>query len=43
MESLRVDRFGQQYLGLRRHLSYFAKEHTKLYDKEERSLGGSVR
>ncbi|AVF36991.1 inovirus Gp2 family protein [Rahnella sikkimica] len=43
LESLRVDRFGQQYLGLWRHLSYFAKEHTKVYDKEERSFGGSVK
>ncbi|WP_248944972.1 YagK/YfjJ domain-containing protein [Serratia silvae] len=39
LESLRVDRFGQQYLGLRRHLSDFAKEHTK----EDRSFWGSVR
>ncbi|NEY29456.1 inovirus Gp2 family protein [Escherichia coli] len=43
LESLRVDRFGQQYLGLRSHLSYFAKEHTKAYSKEDRSFGGSVR
>jgi hypothetical protein len=43
LESLRVDRFGQQYLGLRRHLSYFAKEYTKAYSKEDRSFGGSVR
>lgn len=43
LETLRVDRYGQQYLGLRRHLSYFAKEHTKAYSKEERSFGGSVR
>ncbi|WP_336983073.1 MULTISPECIES: inovirus Gp2 family protein [unclassified Cedecea] len=43
LESLRVDRFGQQYLGLWRHLSYFAKEHTKVYSKEERSFGCSVR
>lgn len=43
LESLRVDRFGQQYLGLWRHLSYFAKEHTKVYSKEERSFGCSIR
>ncbi|WP_371974545.1 inovirus Gp2 family protein [Lelliottia nimipressuralis] len=43
LECLRVDRFGQQLLKLRSHLSYFAKEHTKSYNKEERSFGGSVR
>ena len=43
LERLRVDRFGQQLLKLRSHLSYFAKEHTKSYNKEERSFGGSVR
>ena len=43
LERLRVDRFGQQLLKLRSHLSYFAKEHTKSYNKEERSFGGSIR
>ncbi|MDM2838728.1 inovirus Gp2 family protein [Citrobacter sp. Cpo086] len=43
LESLRVDRFGQQILKLRSHLEYFAKERTKAYRKEERSFGGSVR
>jgi hypothetical protein len=43
LERLRVDRFGQQLLKLRSHLSYFAKEHTKSYTREERSFGGSVR
>lgn len=43
LEFLHVDRYGQQYLELRRHLSYFAKEYSKDYSKEERSFGGSVR
>ncbi|EGE7877455.1 inovirus Gp2 family protein [Cronobacter sakazakii] len=43
LERLRVDRYGQQILSLRSHLSYFAKERTKSYNKEERSFGGSVR
>lgn len=43
LERLRVDRFGHQLLKLRSHLSYFAKEHTKSYTREERSFGGSVR
>ncbi|MCK6846685.1 inovirus Gp2 family protein [Enterobacter cloacae] len=43
LERLRVDRYGQQLLRLRNHLSYFAKERTKSYNKEERSFGGSVR
>ncbi|HEM6743701.1 TPA: inovirus Gp2 family protein [Citrobacter farmeri] len=43
LERLRVDRFGQQLLKLRSHLEYFAKEHTKSYNKEERSFGGSIR
>ncbi|MGC0824291.1 inovirus Gp2 family protein [Pantoea agglomerans] len=43
LEFLHVDRYGQQYLELRSHLSYFAKEYSKVYDKEERSFGGSVR
>lgn len=43
LEFLHVDRYGQQYLELRSHLSYFAKEYSKDYDKEERSFGGSVR
>lgn len=43
LERLRVDRFGQQLLKLRSHLSYFAKEPTKSYTREERSFGGSVR
>lgn len=43
LERLRVDRFGQQILSLRSHLSYFAKERTKSYNKEERSFGGSIR
>ncbi|SPW28699.1 Protein of uncharacterised function (DUF3296) [Edwardsiella tarda] len=43
LERLRLDRFGQQYLGLRSHLSYFAKERTKVYSKEERSFGGSIK
>ncbi|MCD9264611.1 inovirus Gp2 family protein [Citrobacter youngae] len=43
LERLRVDRFGQQILKLRSHLEYFAKEHTKSYNNEERSFGGSIR
>ncbi len=43
LEFLHVDRYAQQYLGLRNHLEYFAKEYSKDYDKEERSFGGSVR
>jgi len=43
LEFLHVDRYAQQYLGLLNHLDYFAKEHSKDYDKEERSFGGSVR
>ncbi|EGZ8045692.1 inovirus Gp2 family protein, partial [Salmonella enterica] len=43
LERLWVDRYGQQFLKLQRHLEYFAKERTKAYSKEERSLGGSVR
>jgi len=43
LEFLHVDRYGQQYLELRSHLSYFAKEYSKVYNKEERSFGGSVR
>ncbi|MCG0456863.1 inovirus Gp2 family protein [Enterobacter cloacae complex sp. ECC445] len=43
LERLRVDRYGQQILSLRSHLEYFAKERTKVYTKEERSFGGSVR
>ncbi|HAT3905065.1 TPA: inovirus Gp2 family protein [Citrobacter koseri] len=43
LERLRVDRSGQQFLKLRSHLSYFAKEHTKHYDKEKRSFGGSTK
>ena len=43
LERLRVDRYGQQILSLRSHLEYFAKERTKIYSKEERSFGGSVR
>lgn len=43
LERLRVDRYGQQFLNLRSHLEYFAKERTKVYTKEERSFGGSVR
>ncbi|RXG02576.1 inovirus Gp2 family protein [Enterobacter cloacae] len=43
LERLRVDRYAQQLLTLRGHLSYFAKEDTKSYNNEERSFGGSVR
>ncbi|NWA61142.1 inovirus Gp2 family protein [Pantoea sp. B9002] len=43
LEILHVDCQGQQHLALWRHLSYFAKEHTKAYSKEDRSFGGSVR
>ena len=43
LEFLHVDRYAQQYLGLRKHLEYFAKEYSKDYDKEKRSFGGSVR
>ncbi|EDX3147217.1 inovirus Gp2 family protein [Salmonella enterica subsp. diarizonae serovar 61:l,v:1,5,7] len=43
LERLRVDRFGQHFQKLQSHLEYFAKEHTKSYNKEERSFGGSVR
>ncbi|MCG0456820.1 inovirus Gp2 family protein [Enterobacter cloacae complex sp. ECC445] len=43
LERIRVDRFGQQFLKLRRHLEYFAKERTKAYRKEERSFGESIR
>ncbi|RBO22512.1 YagK/YfjJ domain-containing protein [Enterobacter ludwigii] len=43
LERLRVDRYGQQILNLRSHLEYFAKEYTKVYTKEERSFGGSIR
>ncbi|MFP2396981.1 inovirus Gp2 family protein [Citrobacter braakii] len=43
LERLRVDRYGQQFLNLRSHLEYFAKERTKSYNKDERSFGGSVR
>lgn len=43
LERLRVDRYGQQILNLRNHLEYFAKERTKVYTKEERSFGGSIR
>ncbi|MGX9272318.1 YagK/YfjJ domain-containing protein [Pantoea ananatis] len=43
MERLWVERYGQQYLELRKHLKYFAKEYSKVYTKEERSFGGSVR
>ncbi|MCJ7925150.1 MAG: inovirus Gp2 family protein [Pantoea vagans] len=43
LEFLHVDRYAQQYLGLRNHLEYFAKDYSKDYDKEKRSFGGSVR
>lgn len=43
LEFLHVDRYAQQYLELRNHLKYFAKEYSKDYNKEERSFGGSVR
>jgi hypothetical protein len=43
LERLRRDRIEQQRQGLLNHLSYFAKEHTKEYSKEERSFGGSIK
>ncbi|HEM8563044.1 TPA: inovirus-type Gp2 protein [Citrobacter farmeri] len=43
LESLRQDLFEKQRKQLLDHLSYFAKERTKVYSKEARSFGGSVR
>lgn len=43
LERLRQDRFQQQRRELLSHLSYFAKERTKAYSKEERSFGGSIK
>lgn len=43
LEALRQDRFEKQRKQLLVHLSYFAKERTKAYNKEERSFGGSIR
>lgn len=43
LEALRQDRFEKQRKQLLDHLSYFAKERTKVYSKEARSFGGSVR
>lgn len=43
LEALREDRFEKQRKGLLNHLSYFAKERTKVYSREARSFGGSVR
>lgn len=43
LEALREDRFEKQRKSLLNHLSYFAKERTKVYSREARSFGGSVR
>lgn len=43
LEALREDRFEKQRQGLLDHLEYFAKERTKVYSREARSFGGSVR
>ncbi|EBA8595400.1 inovirus Gp2 family protein [Salmonella enterica] len=43
LECLQVDRFGQHFQKLQRHLEYFAKERTKVYSRETRSFGGNVR
>lgn len=43
LEALRQDRFEKQRKQLLDHLSYFAKERTKVYSRETRSFGGSVR
>lgn len=43
LEALREDRFEKQRKQLLDHLSYFAKERTKVYSRETRSFGGSVR
>jgi len=43
LERLWQDRFEQQRRELPSHLSYFAKERTKQYSKEERSFGGSIK
>ena len=43
LEALREDRFEKQRKQLQGHLSYFAKERTKVYNREARSFGGSVR
>ncbi|WP_320338091.1 YagK/YfjJ domain-containing protein [Citrobacter amalonaticus] len=43
LETLREDRFEKQRKSLLGHLSYFAKERTKVYSREARSFGGSVR
>jgi len=43
LERLRQDRFEQQRRELLSHLSYFAKERTKEYSKDERSFGGSIK
>ncbi|EBQ4753267.1 inovirus Gp2 family protein [Salmonella enterica subsp. diarizonae] len=43
LEKLREDRFEKQRKSLLNHLSYFAKERTKVYSREARSFGASVR
>lgn len=43
LERLRLDRFEQQRQELLSHLSYFAKERTKAYNKKERSFEGSIK